>query len=113
MSNSEVAPESSPEFSYVMPALANGSSVSPGIIPNYNGATSQIIGVTLVSAGAGISGPVFALQGGILSNSVGPVSGRPTITLSEVGVAGLDVSTYRVHWVNKVAQSQLATVLKC
>ncbi len=112
MSNAEIAPESSPYFSYEMPPLVNGSCVNPGVIPNYYPGISQIVGLTLVTAGAGIPGEVFIVKGGVLS-ALPATNGYATITISETGPPGLNVSTYRIVWTNRVAQSQLTTVYEC
>jgi len=114
MSNAEIAPESSPSYSYLMPALSAGVSVSPATIPNYLGACSKIIGcVRAVATGLG-QGGVCAVQGAT-TPAVGPpaVAGRATITLTSLVAPGDDTSQFRVYWVNEVAQSQNASVQDC
>lgn len=118
MSNSEIAPESSPFFSYVMPALTTaipneeGSAVNLSAIPNYNGATSKIVGIRLVTA-IGTPGSVCAVQGGQPGDIATNVAGYATIRVISQQVPGIDQSVYRVYWTNEVAQSQLVTVQPC
>lgn len=114
MSNAEIAPESSPSYSYLMPVLAVGVSVSPATIPNYLGACSKIIGCVRAVASGVAQGGVCAVQGAS-TPAVGPpaVAGRATITLTSLQAPGDDTSQFRVYWVNEVSQSQLITVQSC
>jgi len=113
MSNAEIAPESSPTYSVLMPALSVGKSVNAAAIPNYLGACSRIIGVVRAVAG-GNPGGVCAVQGAT-TPTVGPpaVAGIATITLTSLSAPGDDTSQFRVYWVNEVAQSQIASVQGC
>jgi hypothetical protein len=119
MSNTEIAPESSPYFSYLMPALATGgslvsSAINPSAIPNYKGSTSKLVGVVrAVAGGIANPAPVVAVQGAQQGVVVGAVPGYGTILLVSTGVPGDDTSQYRVYWTNEVAQSQLITVQSC
>ena len=115
MSISEIAPETSPIFSFTFPVLGVAGKVSNSApIPNYAGSCSQILGVTVVTAGVGGAGKVTVVQGAN-EPAVGPpaVAGYGKLTLYGEGVPGDDTSVYKVYWTNKVAQSQLITVRSC
>lgn len=114
MANREISSLSSPEFSFLMPALAVGESVNATPIPNYNGATSKIVGVVRAVAGGGAPGQVVAVQGSVVG-TVGPpaTAGLATITLRSLSAPGDDTSQYRVFFVNEVASSGYATVQTC
>jgi hypothetical protein len=114
MSIAEIAPESSPVYSYLMPVLAVGKSVNATAIPNYLGACSKIIGCVRAVAGGVGQGAVCAVQGAT-TPAVGPpaVAGIATITLTSLVAPGDDTSQFRVYWVNEVAQSQIASVQAC
>lgn len=119
MSIAEIAPESSPYFSYLMPAIATAgdlvsSSINTSAIPNYDGACSKIVGVVrAVPGGVASPAPVVAVQGAKQGVVAGGVRGYGTILLVSTDVPGNDTSQYRVYWTNEVAQSQLITVLQC
>jgi hypothetical protein len=114
MSNAEIAPPSSPTYSYLMPALAVGVSVNTVAIPNYLGACSKIIGCVRAVAGGVSQGGVVAVQGAT-TPAVGPpaVAGRATITLTSLQAPGDDTSQFRVFWVNELSQSQIASIQAC
>ena len=119
MSIAEIAPESSPLFSFLMPALNSldpafeGSAINIAEIPNYLGACSKIVGcVRAVSAGVS-PGSVVAVLGAVTGTIAPAVAGYGTIRLVSQEVPGDDLSTYRVYWTNEVAQSQLITVQSC
>ena len=119
MSIAEIAPESSPLFSYVMPALNSldlafeGSAVNPAEIPNYLGACSKIVGCVRVTSLGLSPGSVVAVQGAKTGTIAVATAGYGTIRLVSQGVPGDDLSVYRVYWTNEVAQSQLITVQSC
>lgn len=115
MSIAEIAPESSPIYSFTFPVLGvAGKVANTAPIPNYAGSCSQMIGVTVVTAGVGGPQKVTVVQGAN-EPGLGPpaVAGFGTLTLYGEGVPGVDTSTYRVYWTNKVAQSQAITVYSC
>ena len=119
MSIAEIAPESSPLFSYVMPALNSldlafeGSAINTAEIPNYLGACSKIVGCVRVTS-AGLSpGSVVAVQGAQTGTIAPATVGYGTIRLVSQKFPGDDLSVYRVYWTNEVAQSQLITVQSC
>lgn len=114
MANREICSLSSPEFSFLMPALAVGTSVNVTAIPNYNGATSKIVGVVRAVPAGPAPGQVVAVQGSV-AGTIGPpaTTGLATITLNSLSAPGDDSSEYRVFFVNEVASSGYATVQTC
>ncbi len=108
MSNAEIAPESSPEFSFTYPVMVAGVIANVAQIPNFLGSVSQIVGCVRVTAG-GTPGTVTS--GVSLSSSPLVAPGYALVSLVSSDV--LDTSVYRIYWTNRVAQSQLITVLSC
>lgn len=111
MSNAEIAPESSPEYS-VLYTLSLGQFTNVSAIPNYLGECSQIVGVVRTTAIVPTTATVVATRGAVIA-TVGPpaTAGYPTIRLSSTDSG--DVNSYRIYWTNRVAQSQLVTVQGC
>jgi hypothetical protein len=108
MSNAEIAPESSPEFSFTYPAMVAGVIANVALIPNFLGSVSRIVGCVRVTAG-GTPGTVTSG----LSLSPSPLTAGGFTVVSLCSSDALDTSVYRLFWTNQVAQSQLATVLSC
>ena len=105
MSIAEIAPESSPEFSYDLPVMVAGVTVNIAQIPNFLGSVSQIVGCVRVTSGGVVGQPTA----GVSVSATAP--GFALVKL--VSSVNTDTSVYRIYWTNRVAQSQLITVLSC
>lgn len=105
MSNAEIASQSSPEFTFTFPVMVAGVIANVAQIPNFLGATSQIVGCVRVTSGGVVGQP----SAGLSVSATAP--GFAIVTL--VSSVNTDTSVYRIYWTNQVAQSQLVTVLSC
>lgn len=103
MSQLEVATNSSPSYAVTFPAMIAGTVNNAVAIPNFNGATSKILGCVRVTVGGTVGQPYAHVQSGL--------STFPTVFLRSGNA--LDTSVYQLFWINEVAESQIATVLAC
>jgi len=108
MSNAEIASQSSPEYSFTYPAMVAGVIANVAQIPNFLGSVSHIVGCVRVTAG----GVVGTVTSGV-SLSPSPLTAPGFALVSLVSSVNTDTSVYRIYWTNRVAQSQLQTVLSC
>ena len=106
MSIAEIAPESSPEYSFTFPIMVAGVIANTAQIPNFLGSVSQIVGCVRVTAGGVVGQPSAGVS---VSANANP--GFAVVSL--VSSVNTDTSVYRIYWTNRVAKSQLITVLSC
>lgn len=119
MSQLEVAQNSSPIYSFLLPAMAGGLATTTNVaadnLPIYNnfGACSKVVGIVRTSNAGG--GAVSTKQTLTISDnvpcSVGALGYIPIIKLS--GNNNTDTSRYTIYWINEVAKSGNQTVYPC
>ena len=104
MSNAEIAPQSSPEYSFTYQAMIAGVSPSPASVPNFYPGVSQVIGCRRITASEAIGQPYLNIPA-VAPNSVA----KPVLISSNED----DQSVYAIYWTNRISQSQLVSVLPC
>jgi hypothetical protein len=104
MSNAEIASQSSPEFTLTYAAMVAGVAPNPASAPNFFPGVSQVVGCVRVTAGGTPGQPYLNVPAVVAGASPLPVL---------VSSNALDTSIYRLFWTNRVAQSQLVTILSC
>lgn len=102
MSQLEVSSNSN-IYSFTYPAMTAGTVNNSSAIPDFDGATSKLLGCVRVTSGGTAGQPYAHQQAGL--------SLFPTVFLRSSSV--LDTSVYKIFWLNELAQSQIATVLAC
>jgi hypothetical protein len=104
MSSAEIAPESSPEYSYTYLAMVAGVAPTPASVPNFFPGVSQVVGCRRITATGTVGQPYLNVPAVVAGATALPVL---------VSSNALDTSVYAIYWTNRVAQSQLVTVLSC
>ena len=105
MSQLEVAQNSPVVYSTTFILAAGGTVINAAAIPNFNGASSKIIGCRRVSSNGGLEGQPY-VQYQNTGGSAFPILRVASDTLG-------DVSTYQVFWTNQVAYSNNQTIIPC
>jgi len=103
MSQLEISQNSPTTNCFVFDPMIGGSILNAAAIPNFNGATSKIVGCVRVLVGGTVGQPYASVASG--------ASLFPVINLRSSDL--LDTSTYAIYWTNMVAYSGNQTILPC